>query len=94
MKLWHCVGARSLRALWALEELGLDYELEVMPFPPRMFQRDFLEVNSLGTIPYLQDGDLSMTESCAILAMNTWPCPWIIPSMARCSTGATTRMPR
>ena len=66
MKLWHCVGARSLRALWALEELGLDYELEVMPFPPRMFQRDFLEVNSLGTIPYLQDGDLSMTESCAI----------------------------
>lgn len=66
MKLWHCVGARSLRALWTLEELGLDYELEVLPFPPRVFQRDFLEVNALGTIPFLQDGELRMTESCAI----------------------------
>ena len=28
MKLWHCVGARSLRALWTLEELGLDYDLD------------------------------------------------------------------
>ena len=36
MKLWHCAGARSLRPLWALEEMGLDYELEVLPFPPRM----------------------------------------------------------
>jgi glutathione S-transferase len=66
MKLWHCVGARSLRALWTLEELGLDYDLEVMPFPPRVFQRDFLETNVLGTIPYFVDGDLTMTESCAI----------------------------
>ena len=24
MKLWHCKGARSLRPLWTLEELGLD----------------------------------------------------------------------
>jgi len=66
MKLWHCTGARSLRALWALEELGLDYELEVMPFPPRMFKRDYLEVNALGTIPFLEDGQTRMTESAAI----------------------------
>ncbi|MFT7288793.1 MAG: glutathione S-transferase [Halieaceae bacterium] len=66
MKLWHCVGARSLRPLWALEELGLDYQLEIMPFPPRVFQRDFLDTNALGTIPYFTDGDVNMTESCAI----------------------------
>lgn len=34
-KLWHCDNARSLRALWALEELEIPYDLEVMPFPPR-----------------------------------------------------------
>ena len=45
MKLWHCNGARSLRALWTLEELGLDYELEVLPFPPRIFQREYLAEN-------------------------------------------------
>jgi glutathione S-transferase len=66
MKLWHCVGSRSLRALWALEELVLDYDLEVLPFPPRIFQREFLAENVLGTIPYFRDGELTMTESCAI----------------------------
>lgn len=66
MKLWHCAGARSLRAVWALEELGLDYELVMLPFPPRVFQREYLEINALGTIPYFVDGDVEMTESCAI----------------------------
>lgn len=66
MKLWHCAGARSLRAVWALEELELDYELVMLPFPPRVFQREFLEVNALGTIPFFVDGDVEMTESCAI----------------------------
>lgn len=66
MKLWHCKGARSLRAVWALEEMGLDYDLHVMPFPPRIFEKDYLEVNALGTIPYLEDGDTRMTESSGI----------------------------
>ena len=51
-KLWHCYTARSLRALWALEEMGVDYELEVLAFPPRMFQREFLDVNPLGIVDH------------------------------------------
>lgn len=66
MKLWHCAGARSLRPLWTLEEMGLDYEVEILPFPPRIFQRDYLEVNSLGTVPFFVDGDTRMTESVGI----------------------------
>ena len=66
MKLWHCAGARSLRPLWALEEMGLDYELHAMPFPPRMFEREYLGENSLGTVPYFVDGDVTMTESAGI----------------------------
>jgi glutathione S-transferase len=66
MKLWHCAGARSLRPLWALEEMGLDYELHAMPFPPRMFEREYLGDNSLGTVPYFVDGDVTMTESAGI----------------------------
>ncbi len=49
-----------------MEEMGLDYELEVLPFPPRIFQRDYLATNRLGTVPYFVDGDTVMTESCAI----------------------------
>ena len=66
MKLWHCNGARSQRSVWALEEMGLDYELEVLPFPPRIFQRDYLQENVLGTVPFLRDGEVTMTESSAI----------------------------
>lgn len=66
MKLWHCKDARSLRALWALEEMGLDYELTVLPFPPRAKQREYLDINPLGTIPYLIDGETTMTESSGI----------------------------
>lgn len=66
MKLWHCASARSLRPLWTLEELGMEYELEILPFPPRIFQRDYLQVNALGTVPFFVDGDTEMTESVGI----------------------------
>ncbi|MET0274323.1 MAG: glutathione S-transferase family protein [Phenylobacterium sp.] len=67
IRLWHCEDARSFRPLWALEELGLDYELTVMPFPPRVRQREYLDVNPLGTIPAIADGETFMTESAAIV---------------------------
>ncbi|GAA5316210.1 MAG: glutathione S-transferase family protein [Candidatus Pelagadaptatus aseana] len=66
MKLWHCHNARSLRALWAMEEMGFDYELEILPFPPRVFKKEYLDVNTLGTVPYFQDGKVTMTESSGI----------------------------
>ena len=66
MKLYHCVNARSLRPLWALEEMDLDYELVVMPFPPRLEYEGYLDINPLGTVPALIDGALTMTESAAI----------------------------
>lgn len=66
IELWHCTGARSFRALWALEEMGLPYRLHLLPFPPRALQRDFLAINPLGTIPFMADGATHMTESGAI----------------------------
>jgi len=66
IKLYHCVEARSFRPLWALEELRLPYQLHVLPFPPRAHAKSFLQLNPLGTIPLLIDGDTRMTESSAI----------------------------
>jgi glutathione S-transferase len=66
IKLYHCADARSFRALWALEEVGAPYELELLPFPPRFMKREYLQINPLGTIPCLIDGDTKMTESAAI----------------------------
>ena len=66
LTLYHCKGARSFRALWTLEELGVGYQLAMLPFPPRMRQEGYLSVNPLGTVPVLTDGDSFMTESSAI----------------------------
>lgn len=67
IELWHCPDARSFRALWALEELGLTYDLHLLPFPPRIRAPEYLELNPLGTIPLLKDGATVMTESAAIV---------------------------
>ena len=48
--LYHCADARSFRPLWALEELGLDYDLRMLPFPPRFLKKEYLQENPLGTI--------------------------------------------
>ncbi len=66
MKLWHCKDARSIRPLWTLEELGVDYELQTMPFPPRYHYPGYKELNLLGTVPFFTDGETRMTESSAI----------------------------
>ena len=65
-KLYHCRSARSFRPLWALEEAGVPYELVMLPFPPRVFKKDYLAINPLGTIPTFFDGTMRMTESAAI----------------------------
>jgi len=66
MKLYHCKDSRSLRALWALEEMGLSYELENMAFPPRLTVPGYLDLNPMGTVPTLIDGDTTLTESSGI----------------------------
>lgn len=64
--LHHCISARSFRPLWMLEEIGIPYELKMLPFPPRALARPYLDINPLGTVPTMFDGALRMTESAAI----------------------------
>lgn len=66
IKLHHCPDARSFRALWALEEMGLPYELVLMPFPPRARVPGYKDLNPLGTVPVMFDGEHRMTESAAM----------------------------
>jgi glutathione S-transferase len=66
LTLYHCRGARSLRVLWTLEEMGVAYEPVLLPFPPRVHAKSYLEINPLGTVPLVIDGKVRMTESSAI----------------------------
>ncbi len=79
--LYHCAAARSFRPLWMLEELGLAYELNMLPFPPRVLAKDYLAINPLGTIPFMIDGETRMTESSAIchyLGTRYGPTPLVV----------------
>ena len=63
IKIYSCDGSRGMRPIWTAEEMGLNYEVEMMPFPPRFLHKEFMDINILGTIPYMIDGDVRMTES-------------------------------
>src|ERR1700710_42644 len=79
--LYHCNAARSFRPLWMLEELGLAYDLKMLPFPPRVFAKDYLAINPLGTIPYMIDGETRMSESsgiCHYLGTRYGPTPLVV----------------
>ncbi|MBR0852336.1 glutathione S-transferase family protein [Bradyrhizobium diazoefficiens] len=79
--LYHCDAARSFRPLWMLEEMGLSYELKMLPFPPRVFAKEYLALNPLGTIPFMIDGETKMTESsgiCHYLGTRYAPTPLMV----------------
>jgi len=48
--LYHCHAARSFRPLWMLEELGLAYELKMLPFPRGYSPRSILR--SIRSAPF------------------------------------------
>lgn len=68
MKLYGLGPTRSLRALWALHELGLEFEFVSVDLQAGEGQAPaFLKLNPAGKLPVLVDGDLVLTESAAIV---------------------------
>ena len=66
--LWGVGTSRTLRAHWALHELGLHYQ--VRPIQSRTGETqtaEFTALNQRQKIPVLQDGDLTLSESAAIV---------------------------
>ncbi|MBJ9372365.1 glutathione S-transferase [Acinetobacter bereziniae] len=66
--LHHLDQSRSLRIIWALEELGLEYEIKHYKRLPTLAAPPELKaVHPLGKSPVLTDGDLTIAESAVIL---------------------------
>ncbi len=68
MKIYWAPQTRSQRAIWMLEEAGIDYELELVDIraPKRKDSAEFLEASPMGKVPAIADGDVRMSESAAI----------------------------
>lgn len=68
LKLHHVSNTRSGRIVWLLEELGLSYDLNVLEFHPRALKSDEHRArHPLGRVPVLEDGDVRLYESGAII---------------------------
>ena len=68
MKIHQAPNSRSVRALWLFNELGLPYELEIYPLGDKSMRTpEYLKVHPLGRVPALEDGDLTIFESGAIV---------------------------
>lgn len=68
MKLHFAPNSRAGRIVWLLEELGLEYEINKMAFHPKDLKSDeHRKRHPLGRIPVLDDGDVSIYESGAIV---------------------------
>lgn len=68
MRVWGVGTSRTIRVHWALCELGLAYETrEIIPRTESMLDPEFRALSQRGKVPILEDGDLVMGESCAIL---------------------------
>jgi glutathione S-transferase len=68
MKLYGFPPTRSIRVLWMLRELGVDFEFVNVSLVAGENRRpEFLAVNPAGKLPVLVDGDFVLSESVAIV---------------------------
>ena len=68
LKIYHAAMTRSLRVIWLCEELELALEVEPISFHPDFrYSKDWLARNPVGKVPVLEDGNLSMFESGAMM---------------------------
>lgn len=68
LKLHFAPNSRAGRIVWLLEELNLPYEINKMDFHPKALKSDeHRSRHPLGRVPVLDDGDVRLFESGAIV---------------------------
>lgn len=67
--LYHLDNSRSLRILWMLEELGIEYKLEKIArdAKTKLAPKELTEIHPAGKSPILVDGENVLAESGAII---------------------------
>merc|ERR1711976_5025 len=69
IKLYHNDISPPSRAVWAvLKQIGVEHEVKALDLLSREHKQDwYLEINPIGQVPFLTDGDFKMPESRAIM---------------------------
>ncbi len=86
LKVFGCPNTRSLRVVWALEEIGVDYEYVKVDLRKGDGRRPpYIDLNPTGKVPTLVDGALTLSESGAILTYlgERFPAAALVPGADR-----------
>ncbi len=67
IRLHHCHQSRSMRVLWLLNELGVDFETVVISFDKTLRSSEYLSLNPAGRVPALEINGEKLWESGAIM---------------------------
>ena len=68
IKIFHANGTRSIIIIWLCEELNIDYRVELIPFTLEFRKsKKWRNLNPVGKVPVIKDGNLTIFESGAIL---------------------------
>jgi glutathione S-transferase len=71
IRFYHAPGTRGVRPIWLCEELGINYEVEMIEFTKEYRETPaWRKISPLGKVPVMRDSeanDLLMYESCAMV---------------------------
>src|SRR5215831_6412954 len=68
MKIYYAPNTRAVRIVWLFEELGLSYDLARFKLgDAAMRAPEYLKVHPMGRVPALEDGEVTIFESGAIV---------------------------
>jgi glutathione S-transferase len=68
LKFYHSPGTRAFRVIWVCEELGVPYEIQPVNFSAEYRNTpEWRSMNPVGKVPVMDDCDLRMFESCAMI---------------------------
>ena len=68
LNLYHAPNTRAFRVIWTCEELDIPYQLTRVNFSPEYrASAQWRQLNPVGKVPVMTDGDLTMFESGAMV---------------------------
>ena len=91
--LHYCSNSRAERVLWLLEELKLQYNLNKIKFhPSELKSEEHRSRHPLGRIPVLEDNNITIYESGAIIEYLIAKHNYFLTSHYNCCSSRTIRL--
>jgi glutathione S-transferase len=93
IRLYRALASRAISVLWCLEELGLDYESEIISLKDWRRPEALLKLAPSGKVPAVVDGDVVVTEApaCCLYLADRYGAGSLAPGLGEADRGPYLR---